>query len=451
MSEIPRSAIGRGLRLAALPAAFAGRQALGLGKRVGGRSSEEVAASVQAATAEQLFKVLGQLKGGAMKFGQALSIFEAALPEEVAGPYRATLTKLQDAAPPMPAATVHAVLARELGAGWRDLFAEFSDTPAAAASVGQVHRAVWSDGREVAVKVQYPGAGEALVSDLNQVSRVVRLAAGWVPGLDLGPVLDELKARISEEVDYRYEAQAQTAFADAFADDEGYAIPRVVHGGDRVIVTEWLDGVPLSRIIAEGTQEQRDLASARYLEFLLTGPERAGLLHADPHPGNFRLTPDGRFGVLDFGAVNRLPDGMPLPVGRLLSAALLEEADEVLDGLRDEGFVKDTIDVDPEDLLEYISPFIEPLRHDVFRFDRPWLQSLFRIINDTDRPEWSVGLKVNLPPEYVLIHRVWLGGIGVLCQLGGVVDAVSILEAHLPEFVAPEFYDEDELAEPALD
>jgi len=451
VSEIPRSALGRGLRLASLPAAFAGRQALGLGKRVGGRSSEEVAAGVQAATAEQLFKVLGQLKGGAMKFGQALSIFEAALPEEVAGPYRATLTKLQDSAPPMPPATVHAVLARELGEGWRDLFTEFSDVPAAAASVGQVHRAVWSDGREVAVKVQYPGAGQALVSDLDQVSRVVRLAAGWVPGLELRPILDELRARISEEVDYRYEAQAQTAFADAFADDEGYAIPRVVHGSDKVIVTEWLEGVPLSRIIAEGTQAERDLASARYLEFLLTGPERAGLLHADPHPGNFRLTPDGRFGVLDFGAVNRLPEGMPPAIGRLLSAALVGEADEVLDGLRDEGFVKDTIEVDAEHLLDYIAPFIEPLHHESFRFDRPWLQSLFRIINDTDRPEWSVGLKVNLPPEYVLIHRVWLGGIGVLCQLGGEVDALSVLEAHLPEFVAPEYLDEEpEAPEPAL-
>ena len=111
--------------------------------------------------------MLGELKGGAMKFGQALSVFEAALPEEVAAPYRAALTKLQEAAPPMPAATVHSVLA-ELGTGWRERFQSFDDMPAAAASIGQVHRAVWHDGRTVAVKVQYPGAGPALMSDITQ-------------------------------------------------------------------------------------------------------------------------------------------------------------------------------------------------------------------------------------------------------------------------------------------
>ena len=178
-----------------------------------------MAAEVQARTAEQMFKVLGELKGGAMKFGQALSVFEAALPEELTGPYRATLTKLQDAAPPMPAATVHKVLAEDLGPRWRSRFKEFDDFPAAAASIGQVHRAVYRDGRDVAVKVQYPGAGPALISDLNQVARVARVAAGWVPGLDIKPIMAELKARVTEELDYGLEAKAQAAFAKAFAGD----------------------------------------------------------------------------------------------------------------------------------------------------------------------------------------------------------------------------------------
>ena len=159
----------RTVKLAALPLGLAGRTALGLGKRVGGKPAELVAAEMQARTADQLFKVLGELKGGAMKFGQAMSIFEAAMPEDLAAPYRATLTKLQDAAPPMPASIVHAVLAAELGPRWRQKFTSFDDKPAAAASIGQVHRAVWKDGRDVAVKLQYPGAGQALIGDLNLV------------------------------------------------------------------------------------------------------------------------------------------------------------------------------------------------------------------------------------------------------------------------------------------
>ena len=192
MSELPRKAVTRSVKLASLPLGFAGRTALGIGKRVGGKPAELVAAEVQARTAEQIFKVLGELKGGAMKFGQAMSIFEAAMPEELAGPYRATLTRLQDSAPPMPSSVVHKVLRDELGPRWRHQFTSFDDTPAAAASIGQVHRAVWHDGREVAVKVQYPGAGRALISDLNQVSRVARVSAGWIPGLDIKPIMDVL-------------------------------------------------------------------------------------------------------------------------------------------------------------------------------------------------------------------------------------------------------------------
>ena len=433
MTDLPRRAVTRTARLASLPLGFAGRQAVGLGKRVGGKPAEVVAAELQARTAEQLFRVLGELKGGAMKFGQAMSVMEAAMPEDLAGPYRATLTKLQEAAPPRPAATVHAVLAEELGPRWRTAkFEEFDDAPVAAASIGQVHRAVWRDGRPVAVKIQYPGAGQALLSDLNQLSRVARVAGGWIPGMDIKPITDELKSRMSEELDYNLESTSQRRFAKVFRDDPHFAVPDVLAHSEHVIVSEWMGGTPLSTIVASGTPEERDAASRRYMEFLLVGPARAGLLHADPHPGNFRLLADGRLGVIDFGAVNRLPRGLPAAMGELVSAALGGHAAELEDGLRREGFIKPSMQIDPFALLEYLDPFIDPLRHERFTFSRAWLRGIAAHVHDVRRPEFLVGMKLNLPPSYLLIHRVWLGGIGVLCQLGGTVPARDVVVEHLP-------------------
>ncbi|MFG3096603.1 ABC1 kinase family protein [Streptomyces sp. NPDC048202] len=444
MSDLPRKAVTRTAKLAALPLGFAGRATWGLGKRIVGESAELVGRELQQRTAEQLFKVLGELKGGAMKFGQALSVFESALPEEIAGPYRTALTKLQEAAPPMPTRTVHAVLAERMGEDWRELFLEFEDKPSAAASIGQVHRAVWHDGREVAVKVQYPGAGEALLSDLNQLSRFVRLLGPLIPGMDIKPLIAELKDRVSEELDYELEAQAQAAHAAEFADDPDVLVPAVVQQYDQVLVTEWIDGVPLSEIISDGTEEQRDRAGQLLARFLFSGPARTGLLHADPHPGNFRLLPAGpdgeggedgwRLGVLDFGTVDRLPGGLPSTIGLALRMTLEGDAEPVYEMLCEEGFIKESMDLDPDAVLDYLLPIIEPAQVDTFTFTRSWMRGQAARVADPRSPAYQLGKQLNLPPSYLLIHRVTLSTIGVLCQLGATVRLREELEEWLPGF-----------------
>lgn len=440
MSDLPRKAVTRTAKLAALPLGFAGRATWGLGKRIGGKSAEIVARELQQRTAEQLFKVLGELKGGAMKFGQAMSVFESALPEEIAGPYRAALTKLQDAAPPMPTRTVHAVLEERLGEEWRELFLNFEDKPSAAASIGQVHRAVWHDGREVAVKVQYPGAGEALLSDLTQLSRFARLLGPLIPGMDIKPLIAELRDRVSEELDYELEGQAQREHAAEFADDPDVLVPDVVHQCDQVLVTEWIDGIPLAEVITGGTNEQRDRAGQLLARFLFSGPARTGLLHADPHPGNFRLLPeeDGegwRLGVLDFGTVDRLPGGLPPTIGECLRMTLEGEAEGVYELLSQEGFVKETIELDPDAVLEYLVPIIEPAEVEEFTFTRSWMRTQAARIADIRSPAHQLGKQLNLPPAYLLIHRVTLSTIGVLCQLNATVRLRDELESWMPGFL----------------
>src|SRR4029453_18865682 len=175
-------------------------------------------------------------------------------------------------------------------------------------------------------------------------------------------------------LDYGLEADAQRQFAAAYAGDDQIFVPRVVASAPKVIVSEWLEGTPLARIIADGTREQRDHAGLLLAVLHFSAPQRAGLLHADPHPGNFRLLNDGRLGVIDFGATARLPDGHPEPIGRLLRWALAGKADEVLADLRAEGFVRASVEVDAQGVHDFLRPMLDPVAEPQFHFTRAWMQ-----------------------------------------------------------------------------
>lgn len=420
MRDLPTRGLVRGARLAAVPAAFVGRRAVGLGRRLGGRPTEAIAAEVQARTAEQLFSVLGDLKGGAMKAGQWLSAMEAALPEQLAGPYGEALTRLQEAAPAMPASSVHRVLAEELGHGWRTRFAELDDEPAAAASIGQVHRGVWHDGRDVAVKVQYPRAGEALATDLRQLDRlgpVLRVAA---PGLDARALFEELRTRVMAEVDYKQEAAAQTAFAQVFRDDPDFVVPVVVAGTDRVLVSEWVDGTPVAQVARRGGAPDRDRAGLLLARFLLSSPSRVGRLHGDPHPGNFRLLDDGRLAVVDFGSSLSMTGGWSPRLGRLLRAGRDRDHATLFEVATETGLLRNG-DVSPQALLNLVDPLLEPLRDETFRFSRPWLRTQTMRFSDPRSSVSRTQRKLRIPVRYLLVQRVAAGTTGVLCLLGASV------------------------------
>jgi len=440
VSDLPRKAFTRTAKLAALPAGFAGRRAVGAAKRLGGAPAEAVMAEVQLRTAEQVFKTLGELKGGAMKLGQALSILESALPEELAAPYRKHLTKLQDSAPPMPAAMVHEVVAKELGPRWRDQLVEFDDRPAAAASIGQVHKGRWHDGREVAIKVQYPGAGEALMSDLRQMGRLARGFGGLFPGVDMKALVEEMQSRVAEELDYELEAEAQRQYAATFAGDESYVVPDVVHNTDKLLVTEWMDSNgSLAYLITDGTQEERNHYGELYARWIFESPAKTGMLHADPHPGNFRIVPSveelGPLGVLDFGAVARLPEGrLPDYIGTLLGIALTDDYSSAEPLLREAGFIRPNIKVELDDLAAYLGPFMEPARTPTYKFSRRFMRKQSARLSDPRNEGTNMLFRLNLPPSYMLIHRTWVGGIGVLCQLEAEIPFRQILEESLPGF-----------------
>ena len=232
----------RTLRLVSLPLGAAALGVEGLVRRGLGQDRDEVTRRHRQRTVARTRRVLGELKGGALKAGQLLSTVEALFPADPEQSWRQALTSLQDSNPGMPWSDAEAVLRRELGARWRDLFEEFDERPSASASIGQVHRAVWREGSvDVAVKVQYPGVREAILSDVRAFSVASRAAALVARGVAMPPLVTELRTRLLEELDYRREAANQQRFAAVYPDtdqdrDSEAVVPRVVHATSRVLV-----------------------------------------------------------------------------------------------------------------------------------------------------------------------------------------------------------------------
>lgn len=411
-------ALSRLARMSAIPLGAGRRMAVAGGLRALGRLTDETSLQLHERTADQLFDVLGGLKGGVMKFGQVLSVYEAVLPPPVSAVYRERLSRLQEAARPEDAGRVRRVLQDDLGAGWPDFFASFDPEPVAVASLGQVYRAVWPDGRPVAVKVQYPDAREQLLGDRDLTIVAMRLLTSVIaPELDGRALATELMDGLAEELDYAREAEAQTAFKSGFRDDPDFVVPGVLLQEGRVLVSEWVDGTPLARIIASGSRERRDRAGLLLTRLLFSGVPRTGMLHGDPHPGNFRLLDDGRLGVLDFGAMYRHEPGALSPLHTWMLIHLAESPDELVAVLRDVGFLRPNVKADGERLTALFERSGAAVRTETFLFDGAFLRDTLEGLTAS----MPVGLSLAFPPEYVHAQRAFGVGIGVLCQLNAEV------------------------------
>lgn len=434
VSEIKRGGVARNAKLASLPVGFAGRAALGFGKRLAGRSKDEVTAELLDKAAQQLFTVLGELKGGAMKVGQALSVMEAAIPEQYGKPYREALTKLQREAPPLPAAKVHRVLDAQLGTKWRERFQSFDDKPVASASIGQVHKAIWSDGREVAVKIQYPGADEALRADLKTIQRLTSVFKQLAPGADIESVVAELIERTEMELDYRLEADNQRAFAKAYADDPHFVVPAVIASAPKVVIAEWIEGIPMSVIIREGTPEQRDAMGTRLTELTFGAPKRLEMMHGDAHPGNFMLMPDGRMGVIDFGAVAPLPGGFPSSLGNCIRLARDKNYVELLPAMEAAGFIQKGEQVSAREIDDMLRQYVEPVETEVFHYTRRWIQRMAAGQMDNSVAQIKMARQLDLPANLAIPLRVIASTIAICCQLDAHVPVRAIATELVPGF-----------------
>ncbi|MFB7719547.1 ABC1 kinase family protein [Nocardia sp. NPDC056100] len=413
----------REAKLAKLPIAYVGRRMAGRGRRMLGGSVGDIERDIQLRTAEHIFEVLGELKGCAAKVGQMAAVYRSILPFDAAGPEWANLAeavgeamgRLQDSVPPMMPALVHQVMTANFGPEWRARFRTFDDRPAAAASLGQVHRAVWHDGREVAAKVMYPGAREAVESDLNMLRSVSGIIGAVMPGADVRAIVNTVCAIVGDELDYRREAAHQQVFADCYAGNAKFSVPNVVECADEVLISDWIDGVPLGDLVDSGSPDDRSRAGLAIIEFVESGKERCGLLYSDIHPGNFLLLPDGRMGVVDFGACADMPPNFRRIVFEIGDALYNGTHEDLENALRTHGFVRPGQEFDVREFADIVAPFLDVLLRNDFDLSPEWMREQVAEIAKVRLS--NVFRQMTLPPEFTVVARAAATCMGVLCQL----------------------------------
>jgi predicted unusual protein kinase regulating ubiquinone biosynthesis (AarF/ABC1/UbiB family) len=419
---IPTSRLSRSARVGRLAAGQAARQ-LGTRATNVARSEDGKRKALerrQVETAEQIVAALGTMKGAAMKLGQVMSFLDVGLvPEEYREEFQLKLAALQDAAPKVSFKDMRKVLESEYGEGLDSVFASFDPVPIAAASIGQVYRASLPDGRDVAVKVQYPGVAQAVRADMQNLGMILRLMKSIAPGLDPKALGDEIRMRIGEELDYELEASNQRSLARIYRGHPFIVVPDVVSdlSHEKVVVSEFVDGRHFEEIKTL-PQEERDRLGEIIFRFYFGCMYRHHQFSGDPHPGNSLLLRDGRMAFLDFGLFKRIPAEIADRELAMVRTSLDGDAAALAGQLRDAGFVLASARYTDEQLLEQFRDLTWWYTTDeVIELDPEIATEVMINMSDPRSRHFAQMRHESLPPDHLFGRRLEVLTLAVLGQL----------------------------------
>ncbi len=368
-------------------------------------------------TAEDVAKELGEMKGVLMKAGQLISFIFEALPDEA----QDALATLQADAAPMAPSLAADVVKTDLGQPPERVFLDWTDMPVAAASIGQVHRAITPDGRDVAVKVQYPGVHEAIETDLDAAEVMYAMFSSMMlKGLDAKGLVDELRARMREELDYSREAGNLAEFEARFQGHPWIRIPKLVPEfcTERLLTTEWVDGMTFDEFRRNETQSTKDRAGEVIWRFAQNAINRYGIFNGDPHPGNYKFHHDGSVTFLDYGLVKRWTPGEWDTLKPTMDAVIIDRDPElVVQRMEASNFLRPGHGLDPQLVYDYVSSPYTPYLTDEFTFTREWMRDTLATILDIQGPHAAVIEQLNLPASFVILDRVVWGVSAILGKL----------------------------------
>ena len=400
---------------------------------VAGEHRELLREDLALRTAEDVADTLGAMKGVMMKIGQMASYIDDGLSPAV----RQTLARLQDSVPPMSPPLAAAVVEEELGAPPEHAFARWDPRPIAAASIGQVHRAVTLDGRAVAVKVQYPGIAETIAADLRNVALLRRMLRIAAPAQDVDALLSELRDRVGEELDYRREAANQRLMAAYYDGHPTIAIPRIIDGlSTRKVVTSELSGGVRFAELASWPQHERDLAAETIYRFVFRSLYDVRAFNGDPHPGNYLFQRGGRVTFLDFGLVRHFTPAELQPLLQMARTICVEHDPEAFRAsLENVGFLRPGAPLSTQAIIDHLAVFYDTIREPGLRtITSDYASSVVRRFFDLRSP---VAGYIAVPRPYVILQRINLGLFAVLGELSATADWRAISEEIWPFVQGP--------------